>query len=169
MHRYRLRPAVAVGTCATAPCILFLIWLVLAYLVGPLWLGACIGFLCAAAVFMLNYGRVRRRTLTVNSDGLEVQRDQYRLIVPWTAINGVQHRRHQRVMAVEELMVTGADVVPLDYRGKPTSLPQQLAAGHPASTRVMVSLYDKNWRDGPIGDGLRQNGMLPGSEAGPAD
>lgn len=161
MHRYRLRPAVAVSSCATAPFILFLTCLMLAGLVGLLWLGAGVGFFVAAALFVLNYRRVRRRTLTVNSDGLEVQRDQYRLIVPWTAISGVQHRRHQRVMAVEELVVTGADVVPLDYRGESTSLPQQLLAGHPAPTRVMVSLYDKDWREGPIGDRLRQDGVLP--------
>jgi hypothetical protein len=161
VHRYRLRSAVAVSTCATAPVALFLTCLVLSGLVGLLWLGAAVGFFAAAAVFTLNYRRVRRRTLTVKPEGLEVQRDQYRLLVPWTAINGVQHRRHQRVMAVEELVVTGADVVPLDNRDQSTSLPQQLLAGHPAPTRVMVSLYDKDWREGPIGDRLRNIGVLP--------
>jgi len=152
---------VAVSTCATAPFILFLACLVLSGLVGLLWLGAGIGLFAAAAVFAFNYRRVRRRTLTVKREGLEMQRDQYRLIVPWTAIKGVQHRRHQRVMAVEELLVAGADIVPLDYRDQSTTLPQQLVAGHPAPTRVMVSLYDKDWREGPIGDRLRQDGVLP--------
>ncbi len=130
-------------------------------IVGSLWLGVVVGLVAAAAVFTLNYRRVRRRTLTVTPEGLEVQRDEYRLVVRWEAISKVQDRRHQRVMAVEELVVDGASVVPLDYRGRTMTLPSQLTAGHPAPTRVMVGLYDKSWRDGPIGERLRGNGVLP--------
>jgi hypothetical protein len=161
VHRYRLRPAVALGACATAPVILFLTYVVLFGLVGLLWLGAGLGLFAAAGMFTISYRRVRSRTLTVSSDGLEVQRDKYRLFVPWTAVNTVQSRRHQLVMAVEELVVAGADVVALDHRGTSTNLPKQLVAAHPASTRVMVSLYDKDWRQGPIGHRLRQDGVLP--------
>jgi hypothetical protein len=161
VHRYRLRRTVAAGSCATVPVLLFLLCVLRSDLVGSLLLGASIGLVAAAGVFTLNYQRVRRRTLTVTPDGLEVQRDTYRLIVPWSAVTKVQQRRHQMVMAVEELVADGASIVPLDSRGQTTTLPNQLVAGHPASTRVMVSLYDKSWREGPIGGRLRRAGVLP--------
>lgn len=129
--------------------------------VGSLWLGVTIGLIAAVAVFTLNYRRVRRRTLTVTPDGLEVQRDKYRLVLPWSAVSKVQHRRHQRVMTVEELVISNASVAALDHRGRPTTLPHHLMRSHPAPTRVMVSLYDKSWRQGPIGERLRQDGVLP--------
>jgi hypothetical protein len=115
----------------------------------------------ASAEFALSFRRVRRRTVTVTAEGLEVQRDKYRLLVPWSAIAKVQRRRHQLVVAVEELVVTGADVVPLDSRGRSTSLDTTSLEGRPAAGRVMVSLYDKQWRQGPIGERLRRNGVLP--------
>ena len=161
MHRYPLRRTVAVGSCAPLPVLLFTLCLLRAGLVGSLWLGASIGLVAAAAVFTFNYQRVRRRTLTVTTEGLEVQGDKYRLVVPWSGVTKVQQRRHQIVVAVEELVVDGASIVPLDSRGRTTTLPHQLVAGHPAPTRVGVSLYDKSWREGPIGAGLRQQGVLP--------
>ena len=97
----------------------------------------------------------------MTADGLEVQRDTYRLLVPWPAVAAVQHRRHQLVVAVEELVVKSAEVVPLDHRGRSTSLDTELIAQHPAASRVMVSLYDKQWRRGPIGERLRRDGVLP--------
>jgi hypothetical protein len=53
-------------------------------------------------------------------------------------------------MPVEELVCTGARVEPVSSRGESKKPPGRLEE-HPALTRVMVSLYDKDWRSGPIG------------------
>ena len=162
MHCYRFRRAIAAWTCVSAPVAIALgCFLLVIGLFQQPWLGATIGVVLASAEFALSFRRVRRRTLTVTAEGLEVQRDKYRLLVPWPAIATVQHRRHQLVVAVEELVVKGADVVPLDYRGRSTSLDTTSLEGRPAASRVMVSLYDKQWRQGPIGERLRRDGVLP--------
>jgi len=160
--RYRFRRAIAAWTCVSAPVAIALgCFLLVIGLFQQPWLGATIGVVLASAEFTLSFRRVRRRTLTVTADGLEVQRDTYRLLVPWPAVAAVQHRRHQLVVAVEELVVKSAEVVPLDHRGRSTSLDTELIAQHPAASRVMVSLYDKQWRRGPIGERLRRDGVLP--------
>ena len=146
MHCYRFRRAIAAWTCVSAPVAIALgCFLLVIGLFQQPWLGATIGVVLASAEFALSFRRVRRRTLTVTAEGLEVQRDTYRLLV----------------VAVEELVVKGADVVPLDYRGRSTSLDTTSLEGRPAASRVMVSLYDKQWRQGPIGERLRRDGVLP--------
>ena len=158
MTTYRIRVLVAVMTSATLPLLVGAGWVLLgAVFDSPL--TAEVGVLLAVAMFTRNLVRVRRRTLTVTDQGLVVQRDQYRLTVPWSGVQGVQRRNHQRVMRAEELLVEGAQVEALDRRGRPTDVESQLE-GHPATTRVMVSLYDRGWRSGPIGDRLRELGVL---------
>ena len=113
MPRYRFRRAIAAWTCVSAPVAIALgCFLLVIGLFQQPWLGATIGVVLASAEFALSFRRVRRRTVTVTAEGLEVQRDKYRLLVPWPAIAKVQRRRHQLVVAVDELVVTGADVVP---------------------------------------------------------
>lgn len=164
MHRYRIRRLVAAGTSATVP---LPVLVTATILIQPVTLGITVGLLVAAALFTPSYVRVRRRTLTVTDEGLEVQRDQYRLFVPWRGVRKVQRRRHQVLLAVEELVVTDAHVAALDRRGRTTSVPNRLS-NHPAQSRVMVSLYDKQWRRGPIGDRLRLDGVLdPTRRSGP--
>lgn len=96
---------------------------------------------------------VRRRFLTVTPAGLEVQRDAYALRARWDQVVGVQRRRHQGLIPVEELLLAAAEVVPRTSTGKVKPPPGSLQ-GHPATTRVMVSVYDRAWREGPIGDHL---------------
>ena len=83
---------------------------------------------------------------------------RYRLTLPWRSVTGVQHRTHQRVLRVEELVVVDAQVTALDHRGRPTRLPTQLAS-HPAPGRILVSLYDRAWRTRPIGEHLPHHGV----------
>ena len=158
MTTYRIRPLVAVTSSATLPVLVVAAWVLLGLAVdSPPTIGA--GVLVGLALFVRNVVRVRRRSLTVGDDGLVVQRDAYRLVVPWSAVRSVQSRTHQRVMRVEELLVEGAQVEAVDRRGRPTDVAPQLA-DHPATTRVLVSLYDRDWRDGPIGRELRSLGVL---------
>jgi hypothetical protein len=56
------------------------------------------------------------------------------------------------------LLVTDASLEPVDSRGRPSTLPHGLSE-HPARTRVMVSLYDRHWRQGPMAEHLRRAGI----------
>ncbi|WP_459983763.1 hypothetical protein [Nocardioides sp. AN3] len=132
------------------------------------WIGA--SALAGAVVFALvllfnvprTYARIRRRTLTVTKAGLDVQRDQYRLHIPWSGVTAVARRRHQLVWKVEELIIGGAEVVALGANGEPTNPPEGLH-GHAATTRILLSLYSPNWREEPIGECLRQLGIAGAS------
>lgn len=158
MTTYRIRPAVAALSCATVPLLVVAAWALLGLAVdSPPTIA--VGVLLGLALFVRNLVRVRRRSLTVSDDGLVVQRDSYRLVVPWAGIRGVRRRTHQLVMRAEELVVTGAQVEAVDPRGRPQDVGSQLD-GHPATTRVMISFYDRHWREGPVGRRLRDSGIL---------
>ncbi|GAB3658218.1 hypothetical protein GCM10027596_14290 [Nocardioides korecus] len=156
MTQFRIRWPVALGTSLPVPVALGAL---LGLVIRPVALGVLEGVVLAAVFGLLGVLRVRRRTLTVHDDVLVVQRDQYRLVVPWASVTGVQRRRHQRVMAVEELVCSGARVEAVDSRGRTSRLPEKLT-GHPALTRVMVSLYAEDWRSGPIGERVRAAGTV---------
>lgn len=157
--QYRIRRSVAVLTTATIPTLWGLtIGFLLAVVLDPAWIGWVVATVLALVMGLQNVRRVRRRTLTVCDDFLVVQRDQYRLIVPWHGISAIQRRRHQKMMSVEELVCLGSRVDAVDSHGRASSLPQGLDQ-HPALTRVMVSLYVKDWRHGPIGTKLRSLGL----------
>ena len=159
MTPYRIRRSVAIASSASVPLLCgAAIAIALTLVIRPLWLCALLGLLFSLVTMTLIVSRVRRRTLTVYDDVLVVQRDQYRLIVPWQGITAVQHRRHQKMMNVEELVCSGCRVEAVDSRGRQSTLPPGLEQ-HPALTRVMVSLYAKEWRLGPIGDKVRLRGV----------
>jgi hypothetical protein len=151
----RIRRSVAAASSATLPV---LVGLFLALEIRPLWAGILVGLALAVVATSVTTRRVRRRTLTVHDDVLVVQRDAYRLVVPWQGVTGVQRRKHQLVMDVEELLCTGASVEAVDSRGRVSRLPRGLSE-HPALSRVMVSLFDKDWREGPIGQKVRDVGV----------
>jgi hypothetical protein len=147
------------ATSAVAPTLCGLaLGLCLTLVIDPAWVGVVVGFVVALVMGSQIMIRVRRRTLTVFDDVLVVQRDQYRLIVPWQGIRAVQRRRHQMLMNVEELVCSGSQVEAVDSRGRASSLPHGLEQ-HPALTRVMVSLYAKDWSQGPIGERVRGLGI----------
>ena len=157
--RYRIRRSVAIATSATVPTLCGLVVaLLLTVTIDPAWVGLAAGFVSALVMGSHFVSRVRRRTLTVFDDALVVQRDQYRLIVPWQGITAVRLRRHQKLMTVEELVCSGSQVEAVDSRGRASALPHGLEQ-HPALTRVMVSLYAKDWRQGPLGDKVRDLGI----------
>lgn len=146
-------------TSATVPVVGGLVLGVTVAMIGRSAAEGVVGAVVFALVMgFLNVTRVRRRLLTVRDDALVVQRDQYRLVVPWSGITAIQQRRHQRVMQVEELVCTGGTVEAIDSRGHARPLPGGLA-DHPALSRVMVSLYARDWRRGPIGEKVRALGI----------
>jgi len=145
---YRIRWPWALATSAGAPVIL---GVMIALLIQPVWFGATVGSTFMIAMTALTLRKVRRRTLTVTDSGLEVQRDRYALIVGWDDVARARRRRHQLVVPVEELVLSGSEVVARSSNGKSTSLPPALT-GHPATRAILISLYDKGWRRGPIGD-----------------
>ena len=155
MPSLRIRRSVAAATSLTVPVV---VCLLLVLLVRPRFVGVTAGLLFLAGSALTSYARVRRRTLTLLDEGLLVQRDGYRMFVPWQGVVRVQPRRHQWVLVVEELVVTGARVEPRDSRGRTVALPRRLPT-HPGSTRVLLSVYDKHWRTGPIGARLRSLGV----------
>ena len=159
MATYRVRWPWALATSAALPAI---IGVLVALLVRPVWVGSTVGSTLMIASTALSLRRVRRRTLTVTDSGLEVQRDKYAMIVGWNEVVGVRRRRHQLFIPVEELVLSGSELVARSSSGKSTSLPPSLS-GHPATRRILVSLYDKGWRHGPVGDHMQ--GVLAGTEA----
>ena len=151
---YRLRWPVALLQAVPAPA---LGGLVIALVVQPPAIGVLLGLALAGSFGSLGLARARRRTLTVTEDGLEVQRDRYALRARWEEVTGIQRRRHQGV-TVDELVLGHPTLVPRTSTGRGQDLPDGLE-GHPATTRIQVSLYDRTWRDGPIGEQLRHRGI----------
>jgi hypothetical protein len=151
VSRYPLRWGPTLLSTAPVP---ILLGVAVALLLRPLALGVAGGLVVAVIITAVRAQRVRRRTLTITEDGLEVQRDSYALDIAWGNITGVRNRRLQGLLPVEELIVTDARIIERDSRGKPVAPPAKLA-GSPALGRVQVSLYDTDWRHGPIGDRLR--------------
>jgi hypothetical protein len=133
---------------------------------GPLLLGLALGLLYSlwvgfvvAAVWALMMIRTpRRRSLACTDEGLVVQRDAYRLLARWEDVAGVRTRWHQ-LLRVEELLLTGSELQPVDSRGRTSQVPRGVQR-RGADLVVQVSFYDKNWRDGPIGDELRRRGVI---------
>lgn len=156
MHRYRIRRSVALGSSLTVPLVCCL---VVVAIIRPLTLGIAVGLGFAVAMTVANYTRVRRRSLTVSAEGLEVQRDTYGMFVPWPGVLRIQRRRHQWLFDVEELVVTDSRLLGRDSRGRPRALPEKLHQ-HPAGQRILLSLYDKEWRRGPIGEQLTRQGIF---------
>ncbi|MGZ4781411.1 MAG: hypothetical protein ACXVYL_05895 [Oryzihumus sp.] len=109
--------------------------LVVAVLVDPWPIGLLLGFALAASFGSLTLARARRRTLTVTADGLVLQRDDDALEAAWEEVTDIHRRRLGGLLPVEELTLDERRAVP-------------------------VSLYDKAWRDGPIGAQLRASGIL---------
>lgn len=155
VNQLHIRWPVAIGSSATVPVVSGVL---IAVVLRPVTLGLVVAVAFAVAVGSISVIRVRRRTLTVYDDALVVQRDKYRLVVPWSGVTAVQRRRHQRVMDVEELVCSGARVEAVDSRGRASRLPKGLEA-HPALSRVMVSLYSEDWKSGPVGDKVRSAGV----------
>ena len=108
---------------------------VVAVLVDPWPVGLMLGLALAASFGAPTLARARRRTLTVNADTLRLQLDDDALEVRWEEVTGIHRRRLGGLLPVEELALGERRTVP-------------------------VSLYDKAWRDGPIGERLRASGIL---------
>lgn len=87
-----------------------------------------------------------------------VQRDAYRLLAGWDDVAEVRTRWHQ-LLRVEELLLTGSELRPVDSRGRPSQVPKGVRRAG-ADRLVQVSFYDKNWREGPIGEQLRRRGVI---------
>jgi hypothetical protein len=153
---YRIRWVIAIGT--TLPLPLFG-GLVIAVALRPRLLGIAVGLVVALIFTARMSVRIRRRSLTITPTGLDVQRDTYAMQVPWEAIVAVTKYRIQRYLPVEELRFTQAELIGRTSRGQVRSAPD-LPAGAPALHRIQVSLYDRHWRAGPIGDELRRRAIL---------
>ena len=134
--------------------------LLVTVVVDPWPIGLLLGVALAASFGALRLARARRRTLTVTDEGLLLQRDRYGLSARWEDVTGIQPRRLAGVLPVDELLLTDRELVARTSTGTERELPDGLDE-HPASRRVQVSLYDKGWRTGPIGEELRRSGVLP--------
>ena len=102
--------------------------------------------------------RASRRALTLSDDGVQLQRDKCRLDAPWHTVVGVDRGRRRGLVKADELILADSRIIALDHRNQATTLPKRLQ-GHPATSRVQVSLYDRDWASGPIGERLRARGI----------
>ncbi|GAB3057249.1 hypothetical protein GCM10027053_18660 [Intrasporangium mesophilum] len=154
MKTYRLRKPIALLESFLLPTVMSALTLVV---VRPL------AFALPVVLVLLAFGawtlrRVSRRTLTVTEDGMQLQRDNYRLEAPWHAVVGVERGRRRGLVTADELALAESTIVALDHRGNTTTLPQGLV-GHPATRRVQVSLYDRDWAASPLGERLKAQGI----------
>ena len=102
--------------------------------------------------------RASRRSLTVTEDGIQLQRDTYRLDASWDAVVGLERGRRRGLLRADEVLLADSRISAVDYRGRKTTLPQELE-GHAATRRVQVNLYDRDWASGPIGEHLKAKGV----------
>ncbi len=154
MRTYRLRKPIALLESFLLPSVLSVLVFVI---VRPF------AFALAAVLVLLAFGawtlrRVSGRTLTVTEDGIQLQRDNYRLEAPWHAVVGVERGRRRGLVKADELALAESTIIALDRRDNTTTLPQGLA-GHPATRRVQVSMYDRDWASSPLGERLKAQGI----------
>ncbi|MFI2486892.1 hypothetical protein ACH47X_08280 [Promicromonospora kroppenstedtii] len=154
MTVYRIRRDLAALLVLPIPILTAAISLVLITTQRPVLVVLAVVYVVVSVVLMIRmYRQARRRTLTVSDTSLVVQRDAYRIGAPWSEVVGIDRKRRQGLLA-DELVLASPVVTFVDAADKPTRVPKA-AAGHPALQRIQVSFYDKNWREGPIGDRLR--------------
>ena len=154
MKTYRLRKPIALLESFLVPIVMSAVTLVV---VRPF------AFALPVVLVLLGFGawtlrRVSRRTLTVTEDGIRLQRDNYRLETPWHAIVGVERGRRRGLVTADELALAESTIIALDRHDNTTTLPQGLA-GHPATRRVQISLYDHDWAASPLGERLKAQGL----------
>ena len=109
---------------------------------------------------------VRRPKITVTPDGLWMKRSRFNLMFSsWAEVVGVERRRfgpfatdQLRLREVLRRYVTSDMKGPAETVWKPR--PNQ---------RVLVGLYDKHWRTGPIGAALTARGVSLEATAPPAN
>jgi hypothetical protein len=157
--RYRIRWVIALTTTLWP---LILGGILLITVLRPL-----VAAIPAATAVVVIFGamkviRVRRRSLTATASGLDVQRDFYAIHVPWSSITGVQNRRLQGILSVEELTLSDVELIGRDSRDRTRAIGSKVS-GHPATTRIQISLYDPAWRGGPIGRELARRGVIEGA------
>lgn len=62
-------------------------------------------------------------TLTVTATGFQVQRDRYALVARWQDVTGVDRRRHQLLLPVEELRLSDSELLERSSTGNPCDCP----------------------------------------------
>lgn len=154
MRTYRLRKPIALLESFLLPSVLSVLVLLV---VRPF------VFALPVVLVLLAFGawtlrRVSRRTLTVTEAGIQLQRDNYRLEAPWHAIVDVERGRRRGLVTADELALAESTIIALDRNDNTTKLPQGLAS-HPATRRVQVSVYDRDWATSPLGERLKAQGL----------
>ncbi|SOD72493.1 hypothetical protein SAMN05892883_1884 [Jatrophihabitans sp. GAS493] len=162
MGVYRIRWSYAIGTSLTAPVI---VGLVIVLVLRPFVLGFTVAVILGAVNAGITVRRMRRRWMSVDEVGIQVQRDKYGLKVPWDAIQSVRRRRLQGFLQVDEFVLSHSEIVPRDSHGHDVAPPKNLGENPESTERIQVSVYDKNWRHGVIGETLRSRGVPLGAAA----
>jgi hypothetical protein len=75
--------------------------------------------------------RASRRSLTVGRDGIQLQRDTYRLDASWDAVVGLERGRRRGLLRADELILADSSISAVDYRGGKTTLPRVCKATPP--------------------------------------
>jgi hypothetical protein len=89
----------------------------------------------------------RRRSLELTADGLIVDRGRYRLSGRWADVSEIERRRRGLLVA-EELVFSSTHLEFAPGVSERFRL-RVLASG--ADKRVQISVYQRNWRKGPVG------------------
>ena len=142
-------------------------WLVALWgtLLGPLyatpgflrthdWMGLVFGIALAGTV---GPRVIRARSLTLTDENLKHSKGYtYRLTASWADVVGVQ-RRGVGFVKFDELRLRAPAPEPAPSRGAsdaPTRAPKPISDRY-----ILLGLYDRRWRTGPIGAALRAQGI----------
>lgn len=96
---------------------------------------------------------VRARSLTLTEEGLKHSKGYtYRLTASWSDVVGIE-RRGVGFLKFDELRLRAPAPQPVISRG---GVAESARTPKPISDRyILLGLYDRRWRTGPIGDALR--------------
>jgi hypothetical protein len=98
--------------------------------------------------------RSRRRTLTVTDEGLEAQRDKFRVVVRWADFEDVTYRRAGGLKS-ELLTFRTGEIVPISSKGQPTTVNEEAIRRVGADRNIQIGTYFANWMTSPVGESLK--------------
>jgi hypothetical protein len=114
------------------------------------WMGLIFGVALAGS---LGPRAIRARSLTLTDEGLKHAKGYtYRLTASWDDVVGVQ-RRGIGFLKFEELRLR-APAPDQAVSPGPSRAPKQISDRY-----ILLGLYDRHWRTGPVGTALRAHGI----------
>jgi hypothetical protein len=155
---YRQRRAVVIPAAIASGLLAGLLSVILIRIVLPK--AGFLSILWGAVAAMYSARRVvlhgRRGTLTVTEDGLEAQRDLFRLIVRWEDFEKAEKRTVGGIRT-DLLTFRVGEIASVTSTGKRTKVNVERIRKAGADRSIQVGIYVKDWKTSPIADRLKES------------